>query len=100
VVFERHQDKTGFERQMAEESLAEMDLAQGRWDRAIHHAQYRAMAYERPWALYVQAKAYEGKGDAEKAREAWRHLVSITRDGDADIPRVLEAREALARLGG
>lgn len=99
-VLEGHQDKTGFVRQMVEESLAEVNLAQGRWDRAIHHAQFRALGYERPWALYVQAKAYEGEGDTEKAREAWRNLVSITRDGDPDIPRVLEAREALARLGG
>jgi hypothetical protein len=54
----------------------------------------------RPWALYIQAKAYEGKGDTDKALEAWRHLVSISRGGDEEIPRIQEAREALARLGG
>jgi tetratricopeptide (TPR) repeat protein len=99
-VFERYKDSGGFARGQVEESLAEMDLAQGRWDQAIHHAQYNVFGYSRPSSLYVQAKAYEGKGDTEKAREAWGHLVSITRESDADIPRVREAREALARLGG
>lgn len=99
-VFERHQDATGFVRGQVEEALAELDLTDRRWDQAIHHAQYDLFGYGRPAALYVQAKAYEGKGDTAKAREAWAHLVSITRDGDADIPRVREAREALARLGG
>jgi hypothetical protein len=99
-VFERLQDQTGFLRGQVEEALAEMDLADGRWDQAIHHAQYGLWGFGRPLALYVQAKAYEGKGDTDMARDAWRHLVSITRDGDGDIPRVSEAREALARLGG
>lgn len=99
-VIERHQQRSGFLRTWVEATLAEMDLADGRWDQAIHHAQYSLFAYARPGALYVQAKAYEGKGDTTKAREAWGHLVSIARDGDGDIPRVREAREALARLGG
>jgi len=99
-VVERHQDATGQLRQGVEEVLAEMDLVQGRYDQAIHHAQYDVFDYPRPWALYIQAKAYEGKGDTERAREAGSHRVSITRDGDEDIPRIREAREALARLGG
>jgi len=99
-VFERHQDKTSFLRQVVEESLAEMDLVAGRWDQAVHHAQYQFFGYGRPWALHLQARAYEGRADTAKAREAWGHLVSSTREGHQDIPRVREAREALARLGG
>jgi len=99
-VIESHQDKTGFLRGQVEVALAEMNLADGRWDQAVHHAQYAAFDFGRPLTLYIQAKAYEGKGDTQKALDAWRHLVDITRDGDAGLPRVREAREALERLGG
>lgn len=99
-TMERHQGQTGFARGMVERALAELDLAKGRWDQAIHHAQYEMAGYGRPWALYIQAKAYQGKGDTAREREAWRHLVSIGREADDDIPRLREAREALARLDG
>jgi serine/threonine-protein kinase len=81
-------------------ALAEIELSEGRWDQAIHYAQGQVHGYARPAAFYIQARAYEGKGDTAKALEAWRHFVTITRLGDDDVPRVREGREALARLGG
>ena len=84
----------------AQLAMAEMELSQGRWDNAIRYAQGQRLSYARPRALYIQAKAYEGKGDAAKARETWRHFVAVTRRGNDDIPAVREGREALVRLGG
>jgi hypothetical protein len=81
-------------------ALAEIELSEGRWDNAIHYAQGQVFTYGRPRALFIQAKAYEGKGDTVKAREAWRHFVAVTRRGDDDLARVREGREALTRLGG
>ncbi len=81
-------------------ALAEIELAEGRWDQAIHFAQGVLHGYARPWAFYIQAKAHEGRGDTAKALEAWRHFVTITRLGGDDVPRVREGREALARSSG
>jgi tetratricopeptide (TPR) repeat protein len=81
-------------------ALAEIELTEGRWDQAVHFAQGLVHSHARPLALYIQAKAHEGRGDTAKAREAWRHFVTVTRLGDDDVPRVREGREALARLGG
>lgn len=95
-----HTSRGGIFGERALLALAEIELAEERWDPAIHFAQGLMHSHARPLALYLQARAYEGKGDTAKAREAWRSFVTLTRLGDDDVPRVREGREALARLGG
>jgi hypothetical protein len=94
-----HLSRGGWAGGRAQFAMAELELSQGRWDDAIRYAQGQVFTTGRARAFTIQAKAHEGKGDPARAREAWRHVVELTRRGDGDVPGVREAREALARLG-
>jgi tetratricopeptide (TPR) repeat protein len=96
----RHANDTGQAGARARAALADMAMEAGRFDQAIHYAQSLIFSYDRPRGLYIQAKAYEAKGDTAKALDRWRHFVTLTRKGDDDVAQVREGREAVARLGG
>ena len=44
------------------------------------------------------ARLHESAGRTEEALEYWNRLLISTRSGDQDLPQVLEAKEAVARL--
>lgn len=95
-----HVARGGWAGGRAQLAMAELELSQGRWDDAIRYAQGQVFTFGRARGFAIQARAWEGKGDPERAREAWRRVVELTRRGDGGVPGVREAREALARLGG
>jgi tetratricopeptide (TPR) repeat protein len=51
-------------------------------------------------AHYRMAHLAEEMGDTERARSEWEALLLNYADAEPDNPRLAEAREALARLGG
>jgi hypothetical protein len=95
-----HRERAGLVGNVARQTLARIDLAEQRWEQAARQVQGEVHSYARASAFYIQAQAYEGRGDTARAREAWRHFVATTRTGDGDLPQIRTARAALARLGG
>ena len=51
-------------------------------------------------AHYRMAHLAEELGDTQRARTEWETLLLNYADAEPDNPRLAEAREALARLGG
>jgi tetratricopeptide (TPR) repeat protein len=48
--------------------------------------------------LLLLGKAYERKGDAESAARSYSRLLELWKEGDPDLPDLLEARRRLERL--
>jgi TolB-like protein len=76
--------------------LAWMDAEAGRPAQALRHFRSVLHGYARPLALYGVATMHEQLGQPAQALPYWASLAALTRDGD-DLPRILEARAALAR---
>jgi predicted Zn-dependent protease len=83
-----------------EDCLANAYLALSRLDKAI-------MEYQRilhlnpnyPLAEYHLAQAYERTGATQDARGAYERFLRIWNTADADVPEIIEAKNALNRLG-
>lgn len=78
------------------DALAEGYLELGRWDEAIIEYE-RLIALNPNYALlhYNLGKAYEQKGQRERARAAYERFLQIWKEADADIPEVLAAKQSL-----
>jgi tetratricopeptide (TPR) repeat protein/DNA-binding winged helix-turn-helix (wHTH) protein len=79
-----------------EDCLANAYLELGRLNEAI--AEYERILRINPNYSLVQyhlAQAYEGKGDRERARAAYRSFLQIWKDADSDIPEVIEAKRRI-----
>jgi Tfp pilus assembly protein PilF len=48
-----------------------------------------------PLAQYHLARAYEGKGDRERALASYRNFLQIWKDADPGLPEVTEAKKRL-----
>lgn len=79
-------------------AMGEWEAAQGHVDEAIRHYQASLHSYQRPRAVLELARLYEAAGNTTKALEYWNRLLVTTRSGDQDLPQVVEAKEAVARL--
>ncbi len=80
------------------DALANAYLELGRWDEAIE--EYERLLRLNPnwaWARHRLGLAYERKGDGERAQAAYRRLLEIWKDADADIPEVIDAKARLAK---
>jgi tetratricopeptide (TPR) repeat protein/DNA-binding winged helix-turn-helix (wHTH) protein len=78
------------------DALANAYLELGRWDEAIE--EYERLLRLNPnwaWAQHRLGQAYERKGDGERAQAAYRRLLEIWKDADADIPEVIDAKARL-----
>ena len=79
-----------------EDCLADAYLELGRFDEAVEE-------YERvlrlnpsyPLAHYRLARAYEQKGEQEKARDAYERFLQTWKEADANLPEVADARNRL-----
>ena len=79
------------------ESIAEVHLANGDWDKA--RESYRkviSMRNHSGYGLFGIAKAYEMEGDSDNARKAYEIFLESWASADDDRPRVVHAREWLA----
>jgi tetratricopeptide (TPR) repeat protein len=75
-----------------EDCLANAYLELGRLDEAI--AEYDRILQinpNYPLAHYHLGQAYEGQGDRDQARGAYRSFLRIWKDADRDIPEVMQA---------
>jgi tetratricopeptide (TPR) repeat protein len=80
--------------------LGELEWEAGNVSEAITYLTSNLNGYTRPLATYTLARLYEERGDTDQARRHYRNFVTATARGDEDLPEIVEAREALARLGG
>ncbi len=85
---------------LARAALAEVELAQGNVAEAVRHYSGNLYTYQRPHAVRALARIHEERGDVDQARAYYESFLTITREGEQDLPEIVEAKEALARLGG
>jgi tetratricopeptide (TPR) repeat protein len=93
-----HQGRADIAGSRARAALADLEFEQGRYGEATRYYQGGLFEYHRAHALYGLARSWEARGDTGRALEYWRHLVTLTRLGDPDLPQIVEAREAVQRL--
>ena len=91
---------TGNQGTLARAALAEVELAEGNVAEAIRHYSGNLYSYNRFQSVLGLARIHEHRGESDQARAYYRSFLTITREGDPDRPEIVEAREALARLGG
>jgi hypothetical protein len=77
-----------------------LEAAQGNITEAIDYLEGNLYRYTRFHVTRRLAQLHEERGATEQARAYYRSYLTITRAGDQDLPEIVEAREALARLGG
>ena len=77
--------------------LAWLEAGAKRPTEALRHFKSLENSFLRPVALYGAATMYEQLGEKEKAYEHWAKFVKLTEKGDANLPRIAEARRAVAR---
>jgi len=91
---------TGNAGELARLALGELEAAQGNITEAIGYLEGNLYSYTRFHVTRRLAQIHDQRGDTEQARAYYRSYLTITRAGEQDLSEVVEAREALARLGG
>ncbi len=85
---------------LARQSLADLELEAGNVAEASRYLQGLLDGYTRPQATIDLARLHDRRGETDEARRYYHSFLTQTRRGDPDLPEILEAREALERLGG
>jgi tetratricopeptide (TPR) repeat protein len=88
---------TGNHGLLARQTLAEVELAEGNVSEAVEYLSGNLYDYSRTQATYTLATIHEDRGDATQARALYGSFLTMTREGDPDLPEIVRAREALAR---
>ena len=71
----------------------------GGWQRdRIHRARF--YDWTRPRPVDSLARIHDERGDDARALAYDRSFLTTTREGEQDLPQIVEAREAVARLDG
>ncbi|NIP83257.1 MAG: hypothetical protein GWM90_30140, partial [Gemmatimonadetes bacterium] len=95
-ILERHLQRADVGGERARIEMGWLEAASGRPAQAIPHFRTGTMDWARPIGLYGVATMYTRLDQHEQARPYYESLATLARDGD-DLPRLREAREALAR---
>ncbi|HSG07043.1 MAG TPA: tetratricopeptide repeat protein, partial [Longimicrobiales bacterium] len=91
---------TGNEANMARVNMGDLERSAGNLAEAIRYYEGALGSYNRGQVTLALARIHDSRGETEEALRLYRSFLTITRVGDQDLPEVMEAREALARLGG
>ena len=84
---------------LVEDCLGRAYLELARWDEAIAEFERILKLNPRyPLAHYHLARAQEGKGERDRARNAYEEFLRVWKDADPDIAEVIDARRRLADL--
>jgi tetratricopeptide (TPR) repeat protein/TolB-like protein len=90
----------GVQGDLARATLAEVETAEGNSTEAIRYYSGNLYTFNRFHSQLGLARLHDDRGDADQARTYYRSFLTITREGNQDLPEIMEAREALERLGG
>src|SRR5690606_6494540 len=96
-LLERNARIAGITGEVARVDLAWLELEAGRPDQALRQFRSVLNGFRRPLALYGMAMMYERLGQPAEAAQHWARLLELT-EGSDDLPRVVEARQALERI--
>lgn len=91
---------TGNEGTLARIALGDLEQGEGNIAEAIRYYEGNLRSYDRVHMMLSLARIHDGRGEVDEARSYYRHFLTITRAGDPDLPEIVEAKAALARLGG
>jgi tetratricopeptide (TPR) repeat protein/DNA-binding winged helix-turn-helix (wHTH) protein len=81
-----------------EDCLANAYLELGRFDEAIkEYERLLRLNPNYPLAHYHLAKAYERKGQMDKAHDLYVRFLRVWKDADADLPELIAVRELLSK---
>jgi tetratricopeptide (TPR) repeat protein len=80
--------------------MGEAQAAQGNWDEALRYWEVLLRSKFRVHVRLGMGRAYEAKGDTAAALESYQGFLTMWREADQSLAPVVEAREAVARLGG
>jgi tetratricopeptide (TPR) repeat protein len=101
ATLERAQGKVvGFIDEFVRLWLAEANEELGRTQEALSWYNLLRYDYMTSHARYKMALLAEELGDLERARSEWEAFMKNYAEAEPDNPRLAEAREAMARLGG
>jgi tetratricopeptide (TPR) repeat protein len=95
-LLQRHARTADVSGEQARLELAWLEVEAGRPDQALRHFRSLLEGWTRPIALYGVASMLEQLGQPKEALPYWSSLATLT-EGGAELPRIVEARQALAR---
>jgi tetratricopeptide (TPR) repeat protein len=98
-LLDRHAQNAGLAGERARLELGWLEAAAGRPEQALRQFRSALNGFSRPEALYGVSHMHEQLGQPQQALPYWASLVTLTRDGE-ELPRIIEARQALARSAG
>jgi tetratricopeptide (TPR) repeat protein len=81
-------------------TLGLIALEAGAYDDAIRALETASRGYRRTLVKYHLGVTYEATGDTAKALDAYRTFLSRAAPADEQLGAVIQAREAVTRLGG
>ncbi len=85
---------------LARAALGDLELSAGNTTEGIRYLEGNLSSYDRTRATLALARMHDRRREEEEARAYYRSFLTMTRRGDPDLPEIVEAREALGRLGG
>jgi tetratricopeptide (TPR) repeat protein len=89
--------------------LAQCHFAAGKFDEALKWLQKIPAVYDNnlgnravfyPKSFYLLGRIYEQKGDKQAAITNYEKLLELWKDGDKDLPELIDAKARLAKLRG
>jgi tetratricopeptide (TPR) repeat protein len=80
-------------------AMGDVEARAGRTEEAIRHYQATLRGYQRSYGLLQLARMHDRAGRPSEARHYYERLLRVGLKGDPDLPAMIEAREALERLG-
>jgi tetratricopeptide (TPR) repeat protein len=81
-------------------SLGEVEAAAGNVADATRYMEGNLTGYGRFLAALQLARLHDERGEAEEAKKYYLSFLTMTRRGEPDLPEIVEAKAAMARLGG
>ncbi|MCG6955797.1 MAG: hypothetical protein LJF04_07390 [Gemmatimonadetes bacterium] len=85
---------------LARASLADVEAAAGNFADATRYLEGNLTTYDRPLATLDLARLHDERGETDDAKKYYRSFLTMTRRGEKDLPEIVEAKAAMARLGG
>jgi serine/threonine protein kinase/tetratricopeptide (TPR) repeat protein len=80
----------------------DIELGRQRYEQLVERKRFGSGEMVEPWVLahYQLGKIYEQQGDTARALERYSQFVDIWKDGDNDLPPLIDARRRIRELAG
>ncbi len=85
---------------LARTSLGEVEATAGNVADATRYMEGNLVTYGRTLAALELARLHDERGEVDEAKRYYGSFLTMTRRGDPDLPEIVEAKAALARIEG